>query len=67
MLFKTHHLSLGHIFITITDREEGTGHTGIIESVSGGFLNTIEGNTSNGVNRRQQKINYINLGFLQYW
>jgi peptidoglycan hydrolase-like protein with peptidoglycan-binding domain len=60
-------ISPGHIFITITDREEGTGHTGIIESVSGGFLNTIEGNTSNGVNRRQQKINYVNLGFLQYW
>lgn len=56
----------GHIFITITDKEEGTGHTGIVESVNGGFINTLEGNTSNGVNRRQQKISYVNLGFLQY-
>ncbi|MBL8008135.1 MAG: CHAP domain-containing protein [Ignavibacteria bacterium] len=51
----------------------GTGHTGIVESVSGGFINTIEGNTNEagsrngiGVFKRQRKINSINKGFIEY-
>lgn len=51
----------------------GTGHTGIVESVSGGFINTIEGNTNEagsrngiGVFKRQRKINSISKGFIEY-
>ncbi|MBV6479354.1 MAG: hypothetical protein HGGPFJEG_02125 [Ignavibacteria bacterium] len=51
----------------------GAGHTGIVESVSGGFITTIEGNTNEagsrngiGVFRRQRKINSINKGFIAY-
>jgi hypothetical protein len=52
----------------------GHGHTGIVESVSNGFLNTIEGNTNNdlsangyGVFRlNRRKIGSIQKGFLDY-
>lgn len=61
----------GHIFIM--SYGGGTGHTGIVESVSGGFVNTIEGNTNEagsrngiGVFKRQRKINSINKGFIGY-
>lgn len=61
-------------FIFIIDHGGGKGHTGIVESVEGGYLTTIEGNTnpelsSNGygvfrLNRR--KIKDITRGFLDY-
>ncbi|MEC4004901.1 CHAP domain-containing protein [Flavobacterium sp. SUN052] len=61
-------------FIFIIDFGHGHGHTGIVESVNGGYLTTIEGNTnpelsSNGygvfrLNRR--KIKDITKGFLDY-
>lgn len=61
----------GHIFIMNFGR--GMGHTGLVESVNGGFINVIEGNTNNngsregiGVFRRVRKINSINKGFLEY-
>jgi CHAP domain/Putative peptidoglycan binding domain len=63
----------GYIFIISTGN--GHGHTGIVESVEGGFLTTIEGNTNDtgspegtGVFRRvkKRKINTINLGFLDF-
>lgn len=51
----------------------GTGHTGIVESVNGGFISTIEGNSNNagsrdgfGVFRLTRKINTINRGFIDY-
>lgn len=51
----------------------GAGHTGIIESVQGGFITTIEGNSNNegsrdgfGVFRLTRKINSINRGFIDY-
>ncbi|UKT65628.1 peptidoglycan-binding protein [Pedobacter mucosus] len=60
--------------IFIIDHGGGMGHTGIVESVNGGNITTIEGNTnsalsSNGygvfrLNRR--KISQINKGFLQF-
>jgi hypothetical protein len=61
-------------FVFIIDHGSGHGHTGIVESVNSGYLNTIEGNTnpelsSNGygvfrLNRR--KIKDITRGFLDY-
>jgi peptidoglycan hydrolase-like protein with peptidoglycan-binding domain len=64
-------LKPGQIFIM--SYGGGLGHTGIIESVNGGFINTIEGNTNNqssregsGVYKRTRKINSINKGFIEY-
>lgn len=62
----------GHIFILSTGG--GLGHTGLVESVSGGFLVTIEGNTNEGgsregigvFRRNGRKIKDINRGFIQY-
>lgn len=61
----------GDIFIL--DFGGGKGHTGMVEKVDGGFLNTIEGNSNNdgsrngiGVFRLRRKINKISKGFLQY-
>ncbi|MES2774738.1 MAG: CHAP domain-containing protein [Bacteroidota bacterium] len=61
----------GHIFVM--DYGGGLGHTGIVVSVSGGFINTIEGNTNDqssregsGVYKRVRKINSINKGFMEY-
>jgi len=61
----------GHIFVM--DFGGGLGHTGIVESVNGGFINTIEGNTNNqnsregsGVFKRVRKINSVNKGFMEY-
>lgn len=36
-------------------------HTGIVESVGGGYVNTIEGNTSNMVARRSYRIGASNI------
>lgn len=62
----------GHIFIIVY--ASGSGHTGLVEKVNGGFITAVEGNTNEGgsregigVYRRQRKINTINKGFLQYW
>lgn len=59
----------GSIFIM--DFGRGLGHTGIVESIEGGFINTIEGNTNTslsrngiGVFRNKRKINSINRGFI---
>ena len=62
----------GMIFIISTG--DGTGHTGLVESVSGGKLVTIEGNTNDdgsregiGVFRRTgRSIDSINRGFIDY-
>jgi hypothetical protein len=61
----------GHIFVISFGG--GLGHTGLVESVNGGFINVIEGNTNDngsregiGVFRRVRKINSINKGFLEY-
>ena len=50
----------------------GYGHTGIVVSVNGGYLTTIEGNTNNSESREgigvfkltSRKINSINKGFI---
>ena len=64
-------LKPGQIFIM--NFGGGLGHTGLVESVNGGFINVIEGNTNDngsregiGVFRRVRKINSINKGFLEY-
>jgi hypothetical protein len=61
----------GYIFIM--DHGNGLGHTGIVQSVSDGYIHTIEGNTSfNGsreglcVAELKRKINTINPGFIEY-
>jgi hypothetical protein len=61
----------GHIFIM--DFGGGKGHTGLVESVEGGFLQVAEGNTNEaggregvGVFRRSRKIASINKGFIEY-
>ena len=61
-------------FIFIIDHGHGNGHTGIVESVNGGLITTIEGNTNNngsangyGVLRlNTRKILKITKGFLDY-
>ncbi len=50
----------------------GLGHTGIVESVQGGYITTIEGNTNNTNSREgigvfrlsSRKINSVNKGFI---
>ncbi len=61
----------GHIFII--NHGGGAGHTGLVEKVEGGFINTIEGNSnpsgsSNGIGvfQLQRKIVKINKGFIEY-
>ena len=61
----------GHIFVM--DYGGGLGHEGLVVSVIGGFINTIEGNTNDqssregsGVFKRVRKINSINKGFMEY-
>jgi hypothetical protein len=62
----------GQIFII--DHGGGRGHTGIVKSVEGGFLTTIEGNSNDAGSREgigvfklnRRKIVHINKGFLQY-
>jgi peptidoglycan hydrolase-like protein with peptidoglycan-binding domain len=61
-------------FIFIMDFGGGAGHTGFVESVAGGRLVTIEGNTNDGgsregvgvFRRESRKISSINKGFLDY-
>ncbi len=62
----------GSIFII--DHGGGLGHTGMVESVNGGNLTTIEGNTNPGQSREgygvfrltRRKIGDISKGFLNY-
>jgi peptidoglycan hydrolase-like protein with peptidoglycan-binding domain len=62
----------GSIFII--DHGANLGHTGIVESVNGGNLTTIEGNTNTGQSREgygvfrltRRKIKDISKGFLNY-
>lgn len=61
-------------FIFIIDHGGGNGHTGLVESVNGGFITTIEGNTNNNGSRNgygvlrltNRKINTITKGFIDY-
>ncbi|MCV2371137.1 CHAP domain-containing protein [Roseateles oligotrophus] len=57
----------------IMDHGKGLGHTGLIESVAGGLLTTIEGNTDGsgtreggGVYRLVRKVSEINKGYIDY-
>jgi len=60
--------------IFIIDHGGGHGHTGIVEKLAGGFLQTLEGNSnpsgsSNGIGvfrLTNRKINSINKGFIAY-
>jgi hypothetical protein len=59
--------------IFIMDHGEGKGHTGLVESVAGGLLTTLEGNTDasrtregGGVYRLVRKVGEINKGFIDY-
>jgi hypothetical protein len=59
--------------IFIMDHGRGLGHTGFVESISGGLLTTIEGNTDasrtregGGVYRLTRKIAEVNKGFIAY-
>lgn len=59
--------------IFIIDHTGGRGHTGFVESVAGGLLRTIEGNTDasrtregGGVYRLTRKVAEINKGFVDY-
>lgn len=61
----------GHIFIM--DHGNWKGHTGIVTSVSDGYIRTIEGNTNIegsreglGVAELNRKIISINAGFIDY-
>lgn len=64
-------LKPGMLFIM--DHGGGLGHTGLIESVAGGLLTTIEGNTDGsrtreggGVYRLVRKVSEINKGYIDY-
>lgn len=68
---KTSLVKPGQIFII--SHGGGAGHTGLVESVSGGFINTIEGNSNPSGSRNgigvfglQRKIVKINKGFIEY-
>ena len=59
--------------IFVMDHGGGLGHSGLIESVAGGIIFTIEGNTDasktregGGVYRLSRKIADINKGFIDY-
>ncbi len=59
--------------IFIIDHGAGKGHTGLVESVAGGLLTTVEGNTDasktregGGVYRLGRKVGEINKGFIDY-
>ena len=61
----------GMIFIMAFDG--GFGHTGVVESMAGGFMTTLEGNSNGaggregiGVFRLNRKIKSVNRGFIDY-
>ena len=64
---------LGTGMIFVIDHGGGLGHTGIIDRLTGGLLDTIAGNTDasqsregGGVYRVSRKIADVNLGFVDY-
>jgi hypothetical protein len=64
----------GHVFVIDTGDPGGAGHSGLVESVAGGILTTIEGNTNDGGSREGvgvfrrvgRRIRQINVGFIDY-
>jgi hypothetical protein len=59
--------------VFIMDHGGGLGHTGMVESVQGGLITTVEGNTNTalsreggGVYRLIRKVLEINKGFIDY-
>ena len=59
--------------IFVMDHGGGKGHTGLVVSIAGGLLNTIEGNTDasktregGGVYRLTRKVGEINKGYIDY-
>jgi hypothetical protein len=62
------------VFMICSDRDQGTGHTGLVERVLGGRLVTIEGNTNGGgsregigvFRRNRRTVWSINRGFINY-
>jgi hypothetical protein len=59
--------------VFIMDHGGGAGHTGLVETVTGGMVTTVEGNTDasgtregGGVYRLRRKLNSINKGFIDY-
>lgn len=58
----------GHVFVM--DFGEGMGHLGIVRSVQGGALETIEGNTTgpggDGVHRKMRSVGDVTGGFIDY-
>ncbi|HEX2768642.1 MAG TPA: CHAP domain-containing protein [Geobacteraceae bacterium] len=59
--------------VFIIDHGRGLGHTGLVESVAGGLLTSVEGNTDasktregGGVYRLTRKVGEINKGFIDY-
>ncbi len=59
--------------VFIVDHGRGLGHTGFVESVAGGLITTIEGNTDasktregGGVYRLRRKVAEINKGYIDY-
>jgi hypothetical protein len=59
--------------VFVMDHGGGLGHTGFVESIAGGLITTIEGNTDasktregGGVYRLRRKVGEINKGFIDY-
>jgi hypothetical protein len=59
--------------VFVIDHGGGLGHTGLVESVTGGLIGTIEGNTDasktregGGVYRLTRKLLEINKGYIEY-
>lgn len=59
--------------VFVMDHGGGLGHSGLVETVEGGILHTIEGNTDasktregGGVYRLQRKVADINKGYIDY-
>lgn len=59
--------------VFVMDYGGGLGHTGLVESVDGGYISTIEGNTDasktregGGVYRLSRKLLSVNKGFIDY-
>ena len=64
---------VGPGMVFIVDHGGGRGHTGFVEGVAAGFVQTIEGNTDasltregGGVYRLRRKFADVNLGFIDY-
>ena len=62
--YKSNHPDMVHDTPEKGDIMIQSGHTGIVESVNGDSVGTIEGNTSNAVARRTQSMSSI-IGFIR--